>query len=319
MEFQFIALFPQRSGTDTLSLPFAKKHVFEPLRKIIDSIEMGGHTLEEVDVLSTVVAGVKSLRVQCSIFTPVAHDNLLTVGMLETVVKDNLPSKCSLTKMAYNAEKRGFLWAVEFDFDKKSVDKLLEIDERIEKATEIAEAEVNGGVGSHSTSVVSSLPVVADREKDSLLRKRRQLDEESKVAEGELRKVRTRRDFNMIVGIGGGPGKGKGKAADIAKESSVKPTKRLFVAGRRNTPKVAISKNDKKVKAKSSSRTDTAETSDEKLVKESTQSFVPLVLSNGLPFVNRILCALAGVDTTNEASQDYAVSHRYDNDLFIQQ
>jgi len=314
MESAFVELFSAcESDGSAITLSFAKRYVFGPLRTILDCVETGGHRLESVDRLKSVNVGVHTARVQCSVFTPVSDDNLMTVGMLEKIIKDNLPSKCTLVKIVYSAEMRGFLSSIEFQFDDETIARLDQKDFQLVCATEL----VNSG-----GDVITSLPIAGEKEKDALLTKRRKLDEESKVAEGELRKVRSRREYNQIVGISNSRAKGAAHTAVKAKsepaptrESHVRPTKQIYVTGRRNAPKPPISKTDKKTKAKVVRG---EETSEEVAETAEAPSIAPSVFARSLPFVNRILCAVAGVDTTNEESQEYEVSHRYHNDLFIQ-
>ena len=309
MDLDFAELFTENKQDALLTLDFARNHVYAPLRRIVDALNSSDTKLDAVNVLKTITVGRETIRVLCSLSTPLSLNRLESAGGIEKEIRERAPPNCSLTMpVVYEALERKFSWNVEFEFDDGTRRRLLEAD---------AAASAAAAAGASITPAVEVeklvMPADSQHDKERLLRERRALEEASRLAEAKIRSDRTDREIQLITSARGGGGGGASRS--LIRRTTVAPSKQLVVKTKRaatTSPTNVISKKGNHTKAKLGSDDDSST-----LIRPNKP---PSFFAFPVPFLNRLLCFIGGVDSegSNLADADYAKSHAYDTDLFVQ-
>lgn len=312
MDLDFAELFAAQQQDVLPSRDFARNHVYAPLKRVVDALNNSETKLNAVDVFKTITVGQETVRVRCSLVTPLSLHRLESIGGMQKDIQENAPSNCTLTTIVYEPQERRFAWSVEFQFDAATRRRLLDADAAAGAA---ASAATRSGASTAPSVEAESLAMPPDsqQDKERLLRERRALEEASRIAEVTIRNDRTEKEIRRITSArsGGGvgdDGDGGGKSL-IRRTTTVAPAKQIVVKGKRS-PAGSISKKGTHTKAKL----------DEEMPTLIRPAKPPSLLALPIPFLNKLLCFIGGVDSegSNLADADYAKSHAYDTDLFVQ-
>lgn len=292
MEHDFLNLFNNSNAVDSvLPASFAQRHVFRPLENMIESNKLLTATsFTAVDHLKSTVAGEQTSRVHCELLTPVVDMNILTTQSMKKLLQENLPSKSVLLSVVYEPLSRAFKWAIEFVFDRKTLEAMKEAD-RLEDQRQQASSTSSAPTTAAFNLVDLALPPSATDEKDSLLHKRRRLEAESSAAESQIRKTRAEREYDLLIESAGSMNRDKRrKTTANAPSISVRPAKRLVVPKRKPhaSPLNGITKGKGKTETKNVSHTS-----------------LPELFSGSLKFLNYIVHKASGVEPVQEISDDY--------------
>lgn len=320
MDLDFAELFAAQQQDVLPSRDFARNHVYAPLKRVVDALNNSETKLNAVDVFKTITVGQETVRVRCSLVTPLSLHRLESIGGMQKDIQENAPQNCTLTTIVYEPQERRFAWSVEFQFDAATRRRLLDADAAAGAA---ASAATRSGASTAPNVEAESLAMPPDsqQEKERLLRERRALEEASRIAEVTIRNDRTEKEIRRITsarsggGSGGGGddgGGGGGGKSLIRRTTTVAPAKQIVVKGKRSSasPAGSISKKGTHTKAKL----------DEEMPTLIRPAKPPSLLALPIPFLNKLLCFIGGVDSegSNLADADYAKSHAYDTDLFVQ-
>lgn len=294
---------------------FARKYVYEPLKRIVDSLNNSDTHLVSVNVHKTITVGQETARVICALISPLSLTRLESVGGMQKTIQEHCPPHGSLIQIAYEPIKRFFEWRIEFVFDSATRSRLLEADR-------VATAK---SVGSPAATDAEKLamPLDGQNDKDDMLKQRRRIEEESRLNEAAIRSSRTdaevlrltsaRAEEHQNVHATRSSGKAPASSSSlIRRTTTVAPATKVVVRAKKR-PAPAISKDGKHTKAKLGAAEEELST----LVRPAKP---PSILSFPVPFLNRLLCFIGGVEPegANSTNTDYAKSHAFDTDLFVQ-
>lgn len=286
---------------------FARKYVYVPLKKIVDALNSETN-LVSVVVLKTIAVGQETARVICALVTPLSMTRLENVGGMQTTIRENCPAYASLVNIAYEPVKRHFDWRVEFVFSSATRARLVEVDR--------VAAKKSASAANKSVSDAENLaiPLDVDDDKEGMLAQRRRIEEESRLLEAEIRTDRTNQEISRLTSARAEQTPVTTRASTkstslIRRTVSVAPAEKVVVGGRKR-PAPAIAKDGKHAKAKPT----------DDIPKFLQPARPPSILSTRLPFLNRLLCFIAGIEHegANSAASDYVKSHEFDTDLFLQ-